>query len=68
MKSLSLMFCQELGHKPSRHSPDGVDIILECTECCRAWQVKGGTGEEIRLHGSYERRLTQQRFNLKLAA
>jgi hypothetical protein len=68
MKSLTLGLCRELGHKPVRHSPDGVDLILECTECCKAWLVKGGTGEEIRLTGSaYERRLTQQRFNLKLA-
>ncbi len=68
MKSLTLGLCRELGHTPTRHSPNGVDVILECTECCKAWMVKGGTGEEIRLVGtSYERRLVQQRLSVELA-
>jgi hypothetical protein len=63
MKSLSLAYCDTLEHTRIRHSPDGVDIIEECPECCKAWLIKAGTGEEIRLiDSSYETRLVNQRL------
>jgi hypothetical protein len=63
MKSATLAACRALGHEPTRHSPDAVDIILECSDCCMAWLVQGITGRETRLPGStYERRLIQQRI------
>ena len=67
MKSLTLARCRGQGHIPVRHSPNAVDLILECPVCCMAWLVKGITGEEIRLHGSYELRLTQQRIERECA-
>lgn len=63
MKSVSLGWCTMVKHPQIRHSPNGVDIIIECPTCCMAWIVKGGTGEEIRLAGSeYERRLCEQKL------
>lgn len=59
MTSITLQQCRAAGHRPGRHSPDGVGLILECPVCCRAWLVHPD-GEEIRLFGSYERRLTRQ--------
>lgn len=65
-KSVSLAGCRSKGHEPGRHSPDGVEIILECSECCMAWLVKVG-GEEIRLFGTYEERLLRQKIERQCA-
>ena len=67
MKSLTLAFCKSIAeHKRIRHSPDGVDIIEECPECCKAWLIKALSGEEIRLVGSsYELNLIKQKLALE---
>jgi hypothetical protein len=63
MKSASLSNCRSLGHVPVRHSPDGVDIVLECQQCCMAWLIKAITGDEVRIDGSScEKRLTTQKL------
>ncbi len=67
-RSTSLAECTAKGHKPSRLSNNGVDVILECPECCRAWLIQGITGDEIRLYGSYERRLIEQKIATGLVA
>ena len=52
---------EQCEHEKIRHSPNGVDIIEECEECCKAWIVKP-TGEVWRLwNSSYETRLLQQK-------
>lgn len=65
MKSASLAWCRRQKHPLIRHSPDGFNMILECPECCIAWKVMGVTGEEIRLYGEYELRLTRQKYEPK---
>lgn len=60
------MTTSQCHHFKVRHSPNGVDIIEECEECCKAWIVKP-TGEIWRLwHSSYERRLTEQKLAREL--
>lgn len=45
-KSVSFDKCQ---HSRVRHSPDGFNIIEECHECMKAWQIMGVTGDVILL-------------------
>jgi hypothetical protein len=59
LKSDSLAACKRWSHKRIAHSPNGVDMIEECPNCCIAWIIKP-SGEEIRLYGSYEERLVKQ--------
>lgn len=59
--STSFNACQAKGHAPSRHSPNGVDIIFECADCCMAW-IQKPSGEVIRLYGEAERRLIAQKI------
>jgi hypothetical protein len=59
--STSFNACRTKGHAPSRHSPNGVDIVFECAECCMAWMQKP-SGELIRLYGEAERRLIEQKL------
>lgn len=67
MTSISWDDCTVRKHsdqgKVTIHSPNSVDLIYECTKCCKAWMVNGLTGEIIRLYGSYETRLVQQKYN-----
>ena len=55
--SRSLAECRSLAHDLVQSSPDGMDRLFECPICCKAWLIKAGTGEEIRLHGHTELRL-----------
>jgi hypothetical protein len=47
-------------HTKSYNSPDGIDKIAECSICCKAWLVKGITGEVIEIYGSTPNRLLKQ--------
>lgn len=48
-------------HHRIRHSPDGFNIIEECFECVKAWQIMGITGEVIQLPDSWMSRLIREK-------
>ncbi len=56
-QSTSYSKCQ---HSRIRHSPDGFNIIEECFECVKAWQIMGITGEVILLPDSWMARLVRE--------
>ena len=59
----SKQVCEKQNHSTVTHSPEGFDKIVECPTCCKAWLVRGFTGEVVRLFGStYERRLVDQQI------
>lgn len=53
MRSISYDRCITAGHTRVRHSPNGVDIIEECFESFKAWQIFGVTDEIVRLPDSW---------------
>jgi len=50
----------ECKHAKFSHSPNGIDKIAECSICCKAWIIKGITGEIIQIYGSIPDRLLKQ--------